>query len=571
MEILNDITYNLSNLNETDNKIEQSNTSKIKLFQHQKTILYAISEIEKTHKISFGLNGILETNIAILSDKVGSGKTYDIIYLIENLPKPHQYKEFTSYQTTQYMNVYFKSNYDIYYPNLIIVPHSLIPQWLYVIKLTDLKYLLLRFESDFKKFNYQEIPNNDIILVSSKMINQFTLYLDNEKNWCRIIIDEPHMYTINPDRLNANFLWFLCATPDELFTSNRKLFKNFIGKANYESLPWKYKKLLCIQNNYEYIDKSIVLPKIEKIYINCLTPTFLGYFRNTIPSNAIDLLNAGQVNEAIKLLNCNVDTSDNIIQTLTKLYDNKLHNIERRIDYLNSLFYSNENDKQERLQPVLLEKCKIEDKIKGIKERLLKFNHENCPVCIDKFKMPVASNCCNNIFCMECLLECMKRNSKCPFCRSTIKTSNLHLINNDIKIKNTENKKENKLSKNKQLLKLLKESNSNKKFLVCSKYDSVFFEISKQLDDNNISYKILNGSSQRISNIINNYKLGKLKVILLNSNNFGSGLNLQMTTDIIIYHKLSKSMEEQVIGRAQRIGRENSLKVTYLQFDHEYD
>ena len=87
----------------------------------------------------------------------------------------------------------------------------------------------------------------------------------------------------------------------------------------------------------------------------------------------------------------------------------------RRIDYLNSLFYSNENDKQERLQPVLLEKCKIEDKIKGIKERLLKFNHENCPVCIDKFKMPVASNCCNNIFCMECLLECMKRNSKCPF------------------------------------------------------------------------------------------------------------------------------------------------------------
>ena len=52
--------------------------------------------------------------------------------------------------------------------------------------------------------------------------------------------------------------------------------------------------------------------------------------------------------------------------------------------------------------------------------------------------------------------------------------------------------------------------------------------------------------------------------------NFGSGLNLQMTTDIIIYHKLTKSMEEQVIGRAQRIGRIDSLKVTYLQFDREY-
>ena len=570
MNNINEEYSKFNNLNETCNKIEQSKTSTIKLFEHQKTILYAITEIEQTHCISFGSNGILETNVAILSDKVGAGKTYDIIYLIENLPKPTQYKEFTSYQTTEYMNIYFKTEYEIYYPNLIIVPHSLVPQWEFVIKLTNLKYKLLRFESDFKKFNYQEIPDNDIILVSSKIINKFSLYLDNKKNWARIVIDEPHMYTIAQNRLNANFIWFLCATPDELFTSNRKIFKNILGKRNYESLPWNYKSMLCIQNNYEYIDKSIVLPNIVKIYIDCLTPAFLGYFRNTIPSNAIDLLNAGQTKEAVKLLNCNIDTSDNIIQSLTRLYDNKLHNIERRIDYLNSLVYTNENDKEERLQPVIIEKKKIEEKISGIRERLLKFNNENCPICLDKFKMPVASNCCNNIFCMECLLECMKRNSKCPFCRKKIKTSDLHIINNDAKIDTEKEVKAVKLSKKSQLLKILKEANSNQKFLVCSKYDSVFFEISKELDENNISYKILNGSAQRISNIINDYKSGKLKVILLNSHNFGSGLNLQMTTDIIIYHKLNKSMEEQVIGRAQRIGRTKSLKVTYLQFDREY-
>ena len=182
MNNINEEYSKFNNLNETCNKIEQSKTSTIKLFEHQKTILYAIKEIEQTHCISFGSNGILETNVAILSDKVGAGKTYDIIYLIENLPKPTQYKEFTSYQTTEYMNIYFKTEYEIYYPNLIIVPHSLVPQWEFVIKLTNLKYKLLRFESDFKKFNYQEIPNNDIILVSSKMINKFSLYLDNKKS-----------------------------------------------------------------------------------------------------------------------------------------------------------------------------------------------------------------------------------------------------------------------------------------------------------------------------------------------------------------------------------------------------
>ena len=56
---------------------------------------------------------------------------------------------------------------------------------------------------------------------------------------------------------------------------------------------------------------------------------------------------------------------------------------------------------------------------------------------------------------------------------------------------------------------------------------------------------------------------------MLNAINYGSGLNLQMATDIIIYHELELELETQVIGRAQRLGRKDPLNVYYLLNDNE--
>ena len=55
----------------------------------------------------------------------------------------------------------------------------------------------------------------------------------------------------------------------------------------------------------------------------------------------------------------------------------------------------------------------------------------------------------------------------------------------------------------------------------------------------------------------------------MNAKNFGAGMNLQCATDIIMYHRFSKEMEEQIIGRGQRLGREGTLNVYYLIHDNE--
>ena len=46
---------------------------------------------------------------------------------------------------------------------------------------------------------------------------------------------------------------------------------------------------------------------------------------------------------------------------------------------------------------------------------------------------------------------------------------------------------------------------------------------------------------------IENFKNGEITVLMLNAKFYGAGMNLQMATDIVIYHRFSKEMEEQII------------------------
>ena len=48
-------------------------------------------------------------------------------------------------------------------------------------------------------------------------------------------------------------------------------------------------------------------------------------------------------------------------------------------------------------------------------------------------------------------------------------------------------------------------------------------------------------------------------------------MNFENSTDIIFVHRMKKRMEEQVIGRAQRIGRKTRLNVYYLQYENEVE
>ena len=109
--------------------------------------------------------------------------------------------------------------------------------------------------------------------------------------------------------------------------------------------------------------------------------------------------------------------------------------------------------------------------------------------------------------------------------------------------------------------------NPNGKFLIFSSSHKSF----QFLEKNVRKAKILKGNPNTMNKTIKDFEQGHINVLMLNSEYNGAGINLQMATDIIIYNRLEKCLEKQVIGRALRLGRNEKfpLKVHSLYYPHE--
>jgi SNF2 family DNA or RNA helicase len=125
-----------------------------------------------------------------------------------------------------------------------------------------------------------------------------------------------------------------------------------------------------------------------------------------------------------------------------------------------------------------------------------------------------------------------------------------------------------KFSKLKNLEILLK-SKKDAKILIFSNFDNTFHKVIPILNSLHIRYDYIKGNGDQIKAIVNRYKNGPLDLLLVNTKNYGTGMNLENTTDIIMFHKFDTQLESQVIGRAQRYGRTCSLKVHYLLHENE--
>ena len=188
----------------------------------------------------------------------------------------------------------------------------------------------------------------------------------------------------------------------------------------------------------------------------------------------------------------------------------------------------------------------------------------NCNICLEKLKNPVLESHCQNVFCGECLLTWLRRKSNCPLCRANIHNSDLIYIETETEIKQIEDDTPRQMTKLEKIADII-EKNPSGKYLIFSLYDSTFIPICQVLEENQISFSILKGHIKTRENIIQNFKQGDLQVIFLNSDFNGAGLNLQETTDIILYHEMSTESLNQIIGRANRIGRTQPLNVHHLQ------
>ena len=206
----------------------------------------------------------------------------------------------------------------------------------------------------------------------------------------------------------------------------------------------------------------------------------------------------------------------------------------------------------------------IERQLTELAERYANFQNQMCPICFEPVgnHEPIIVPCCNNVFGGACLMNWLNQRHNCPNCRDPIEdeTRLIHLTSNTDEVHAC---REREPTKCETIVNILKE-NKDGKFIIFSSEDATFELIRRAFVEENIKCKEIKGRAESRNKTIAEFKEGKLQVIFLNSNNNGSGLNLQECTDIILYHTMIEGVKTQIIGRANRIGRQIPLRIHQL-------
>tara|TARA_B110000238_G_scaffold196893_1_gene238461 strand:+ start:91 stop:1971 length:1881 start_codon:yes stop_codon:yes gene_type:complete len=615
------INYNISvnELDENSETIYQPIAVKIKLKPHQLTLLKTCINFEN-HRIKLKNynnikniypelqdNDYIKSCIGIIGDKVGSGKSYVILSLIL------YNKEINSSQIESFgLNKIFiniSKQIDTYKTNLLIVPHNLYYQWLKYIKnvtdSTDFIYKTICRKKDLQEFinDAKKLNDYDLILVTDTNFKNISNIINiNNIKINRVIFDEIDSLNIpNNKNISCKFYWFITASYGNLLyprgyfyyndglnicirhatgLSNKGYIKDLFNNI-YTFMNKEFSSILVLKNNDTYVDKSFEIPDPIQFIIKCKEPIFTKLLNGIVDKNIINCLNANNNKGAIALFNSKQKiTEENIINIVIEKFISEINNLDIQINAISQMQFNNDEtrnleERKNRIDKLNDKKQIINDKINNIKSRIN--NNNLCNICYDEIKNDDKSlvKCCSNIFCFKCINLWLSQKADCPLCKESLSINDLFLIQDKNNINNYENiiLDENNTNENFDKLKnleiLMKNKKKGSKYLIFSEYDITFDNIIIILNNNNIKYSYLKGNKYIIEKLLRDYKYGDLDILLVNINNYGSGLNLENTTDIIMFHNFDASIEKQVIGRAQRFGRKKSLNIYYLLNNNE--
>ena len=570
----------------------------VQLKKHQLTLLHKCIEYENG-EMSDDNYKCVKTNVGILSDKVGSGKSYTILALIkvnrEPLVSIHKHNTYgDSNLYVEYSPRVFSKHLEV---NIIVCSHTIISQWKYYIEtfFRSPKYIIVN-----KKIKLNEYTNDpdkyDIVLVASNFYKHLAGYLNNINSIVnRVIFDEADsVATPQAIPIPARFYWLITASYHNILYPypkygyyfdnglnrsyiissgiNNNVFVKHMIASMLRSIPQSEHILidkLVVKNDNSFVSKCFEIPEYVKHVIMCKCPVEVSILDGITSKQIIDCLNGGDLSTAVSYLDpTKLGNEKHIINIVKHNLEVQLSNLDRTIEFTNSLIFTLNEQRDQRLEALNNEKKKLTTKISLLEERIS--NSHICCICYNEHTNKSVTTCCKNPFCLECICNWLTTNNTCPLCKETINVQNDLYVVYDSSIKQQHTTSDKRLTKLETLYNLLKKLTEHKdsKILIFSEFDNSFVSIIDIMVELNIRYGFLRGVG--IHNTLKEYRSNNsIQVLLMNSKSYGSGINLENTTDVILCHKFDHQIEQQVIGRAQRPGRKNTLNVWYLLNDNE--
>ena len=483
---------------------------------------------------------------------------------------------------------------------------------------------LTETHKDFLKYfghiNKTYVESLDVILVSDTQYNHMALFFTRDNYTVnRIIVDECNSIKGSQlAKIESVFKWFITSSISSIMTCDGWLKKEITSPQGYSSYTREksimstgfifdniseiYRNIkenfkIFLINNPEYIEQSTQLPEMLTYIIICKNNVSIQVLAGIVSHDIMNMLFAGDIDGIVSKLDVVVGDETNIIAMVTQKYKDELNckEYELKTSLANPKYKADAEtigviNRRHAIADLKHKIACIEERVKTV---------ESCPICFDDFTNPCITPCCNNKFCFDCMTMSLNNKNSCPSCRAELSVAKLMLLSN--KKKEAEIVVDSKTTKAKaieqdpstmsypQHIELLKtksidftkyenmdkifelnSKNDVKKYLIFTEYESTLnIKITSMLDKWELTYGRIKGTTATITKQIENYKKGNTNVLLINSKFFGSGMNLENTSDIIIIHKMQGDIEMQAIGRAHRFGRIGNLRVWKLYYENE--
>lgn len=583
--------YTRWKLTETDPRLDQPAKIRVALKPHQLTAAYRMVLVERTNRVRvhppLQERENVRTNVGFLGDIPGHGKTLTMLSVIASNNVFHENIHYASgisdssgglYASSTHTKAMFQNVQPIR-STLIIVPRGLVyKQWCTALSTqTTLAYESAEKMLDFtKRFPAPDasaetlrawFEGKDAILLSGSFVDAFIARyasrLPDITCWCRIVIDEAQDIKIpKMPQLQAGFLWYVTASY-QTTKGGRWAMARILS-----SIPPRFLQAMAVVNEPDYVRRSFEVPDRVMLRYRVKPPPGYAHLLHAMEPNVRAMLAANDIAGVVAAMGGQVADQDDLVGLLTRRLTNQVRNLERKLE----MYHRWEgNDRQALIDQTQHELVRARQELEGLRQRIEQADRE-CPLCFNEVDVPATLPCAHR-FCGQCIYGWLLQRPTCPMCRVRVRPEQILTVlppeaerppavplpadPTDLR----------HLGKNEAVVHLLQQ-NPQGKFLLFSRFDATFRSLMDDLVAADVPVEELKGSSGHMQQIIDRFRNGRTRVLFLHAHFMGSGIDLSMASDVILYHAMPDH-EEQAVGRAHRVGRTSALRVHKLCFPDE--
>ena len=392
------------------------------LFSHQNTLIKYMKQKEASFRSGKSVAGIqLYSRYGILGDVAGTGKTVAALAYMAHCKRNPTLHVSTYLHPQSQSNFFSVVNVSTEIPvNLYVVPTTEIANFTNILEnQTELRYLIVKKANQINENLLQEFANLDLIVISGSQYHGFSEFASvNNLIFQRSFFENINTLFLNSNQsvIHSQFTWLVTHEWFNILYPDFALFD--YGTVIDNMITDYYSNTSEDFINYVNIQKEQLInttPSGRSLFNNFISYHPLRHHLVLLTANSYLQIS---INPSTTQTNTIVYDYDDRFSIVYPVFSTMVKSliIDEDFDGIIDCIGANKAMKEE-----INQKCRdgtVDDE---------------CPICCSTYSYPTLTNCCNNIFCLSCIVNhcTTSHTDSCPFCRQTLISSQFLSLANE--------------------------------------------------------------------------------------------------------------------------------------------